>query len=202
MSSLKLYHGAGANFSTFRQEFARSQNDHYGGGLAYLTTSRDIAVGYAKSSAKRTKGDPIVYFLEANFKKVFDIDATFTGKELLKFLPSDVETFARGAGLIKFSTNVYEVKAKLKDGRIALTGKQVFDGLTKIFNGATAKARDFLIKLGYDSLRYNGGLNMMTAAHDVYIAYNARSLRIISRDNLNQKEPSFADIALGKLQTT
>lgn len=192
---IKLFHGAGALFSKFRQEFSRSPNDHYGGGLAYLTTDEKIARGYATSSAKRTKSDPIIYLVEANFKKVFDIDETFTGKEMKEFLPKDIDGFARSAKIAKFSSDgssLMLAKSKLRDGTIELTGRQIYDGLSGVNNNQTSKVRDIFISMGYDALRYNGGLNMMTTSHDVYIAYKATTLKILSSENMNKKE-SFKD---------
>lgn len=192
---MKLYHGAPTNFDSFRQEFSRSPNDYYGGGLAYLTTSFDVATTYAKAGLKRQTGagtDPIVYTVEANFKKTFDVDSVIKGEDLLDFIPKGkVDEFARGAGLIKFSDSPYEVKARLLGGRIELTGDQIFKGLDKALGGSS-KVRDYLIKMGYDSLRYNGGANMsMATRHDVYIAYKASTLRIVDKTPLELTFKSF-----------
>jgi len=192
---MKLYHGSPLDFDHFRQELSRSPNDYYGGGLAYLTTSFDVAVTYAKAGMKRQTGaglEPTVYTIDANFKKTFDVDMEITGDDLVDFIPSQkVDEFARGAGLIKFSDSPYEVKAKLTSGRLKISGDQIFKGLDKALGGS-AKARDYLIKMGYDSLRYNGGANMsMATRHDVYIAYKASTLRIVDKTPL---ETTFKNI--------
>jgi hypothetical protein len=40
------------------------------------------------------------------------------------------------------------------------------------------KAREYLIKMGFDGLRYNGGVNMNAKKHDVFLAYKATSISI------------------------
>lgn len=197
---MNLYHGSPRNFDQFSQEFSRSANDNFGGGLAYLTTSKDVAKVYAKAGLKRTLKDgasPIVYSVKTNFKKVFDVDDEFEGNELKKFLPKDLDKFARAAGLIKFSDSPYLVKSKLSNGTIKVSGDQIFKGLDKVLGGS-AKARDQIIRLGYDSLRYNGNAGSSIAPdHDVYIAYKASSLKIISKSPLDESESlSFREFLL------
>jgi hypothetical protein len=66
----------------------------------------------------------------------------------------------------------------LKSGDLSLTGDEVFKGLSRGMVN-TAKARQKLIDLGYDGLRYNGGKNMqMATEHDVYLAYDAGDIQI------------------------
>ena len=46
----------------------------------------------------------------------------------------------------------------------------------------TAKARKRLEELGYDALRYNGGVNMsMAKKHNVYLTYKAANAAIKQR---------------------
>ena len=79
---------------------------------------------------------------------------------------------------MKAGVDKYSVMAKLKSGNLELTGEEVFKGLSRGMVN-TAKARQKLISLGYDGLRYNGGVNMnMATKHDVYLAYNANDIRI------------------------
>lgn len=182
-----VYHGSGSRFSKFEQSKARIANDFYGGGVAYFTDDLGVGITYAKSMAKKTKEDPIVYTVKLKLNKIFDVDAVFTGKELIDILPSDIEDFARGAGLLGLNSDKYKVLADLKSGKVKLTGDQVFKGLSKGMN-TTAKARQHLINNGYDGLRYNGGVNMgMAKKHNVYLAYDAKDIEIIKRQVVRAK---------------
>lgn len=171
------YHGSGKHFTSFDQKHARLKNDYYGGGIGYFSSNHDVAKTYAKSMSKETK-TPHVYHTKIKMKKVFDVDHKFSGDKLKHVLPDDHDSFARGAGLMKLGVDKYKVLHDLKHGKSELSGHQVFKGLSKGMND-TAKARDHLIKKGYDGLRYNGGENMnMATKHDVYIPYNAKSIKI------------------------
>lgn len=174
-----MFHGSGSEFKKFEQSKARIPNDFYGGGVAYFTDNFDVAVTYAKSMAKKSKGDPIVYTVSTKFRKLFDISHIFTGSDLKNILPTDIEAFARGAGLLGFKVdNKYKVLGDLKAGKAILTGDQVFKGLSKGMN-TTAKAREHLISKGYDGLRYDGGVNMgMATKHNVYLSYKASNISI------------------------
>lgn len=175
---LKVYHGTNATFSKFDQGKARITNDLYGGGVAYFTANTDIAYNYAKSMAKSKGGQKQVYEVELNVNKLFDVNHIFTGKELTQFFtPKTSEEFARGAGLLSYGVDKYGVLIDLESGKLKLTGDQVFHGLSKGMN-STAKAREKLISLKYDTLRYNGGVNMNATRHDVYIAYKAENITI------------------------
>lgn len=174
-----LYHGSNALFKKFDQGKARIVNDFYGGGVAYFTSSKDVAKTYANAMVKAKGGEKYIYEVNVNISKIFDVDDTFTGKELTKFFnPKDAEDFARGAGLMKAGSDRYDVLSKIKEGEYKLTGDEVFKGLSKGMS-LTARARQKLIDLGYDGLRYNGGLNMQAATkHDVYLVYNADDIHI------------------------
>lgn len=180
----KVYHGSGSRFKEFSQSKARIPNDFYGGGIAYFTSDLKVAITYAKSMAKKSKGEPLIYTTEIKIRKLFDVDDIFTEKTLTDILPDDIEGFARGAGLLKLNSDQYVVMGNLKAGKVKLTGDQVFKGLSKGMN-TTAKAREHLIKKGYDGLRYNGGLNMgMATKHDVYLIYNVKNVKILKRSKL------------------
>lgn len=160
-----LYHGSNVIFKKFDLAKARISQDNYGGGV-YLTDDKSAGMVYAKSMAKKF-GEPLIYTVTANFKKTFDVDYEFTGKNLIQILPPDIERFARAANLLTFNTDKFEVLDSLKSGKMILTGDQIFKGLSSGMNNTT-KAKDTLIKLGYDSIRYNGNLGK----HHVYIAFN------------------------------
>ena len=155
----------------------------YGGGVAYFTDTLKVAHTYAKSMAKKYKGEPFVLEVNLTTRNIFDVDDEFTGKELIKFFKTrkDIEEFCRGAGLLKSGVDKYAAMASVELGNITLTGDQVFRGLSSGMN-QTAKAREKLIKLGYDTLRYNGGENMnMAIKHNVYIAYNNSNISIVEK---------------------
>lgn len=177
--SMTVYHGSNALFKKFEQNKARIFNDFYGGGVAYFTSDKKVASTYATSMKRKYGGDRYVYEVDLTLTKIFDVDHKFTGKELKQFFDDkDAEDFARGSGLLKAGVDKYSVLTKLKEGTIEMTGEQVFKGLSRGMVN-TAKARQKLISLGYDGLRYNGGVNMnMTTKHDVYLAYNADDVRI------------------------
>lgn len=192
MTTITLFHGTNLAFEQFDQRFARAQNDYYGGGIAYLTTSEKVARGYAEARYTQYKGVRLVYKVEFTYNKLFDVDDTFSGKELQKLVNVDKnnwEQFARSAGLLNSeflrSRNMdrLDVRGDLLDGTLELSGNQVFEGMSK---GKTVqdKARDKLISLGYDSLRYNGGEQTISrnfGKHDVYIAYKASNMKILSK---------------------
>lgn len=178
--NIKAYHGTNARFDHFDRTKARIRNDLYGGGIAYFTDSLEIAKSYARVMSKK-EGIPIVYEVNLNFKKTFDVDQDFTGEELKKFVfVPNVEDFARGARLMS-SGNRIRTMSDLKNGSMHLNGDQVFRGMSKGMQ-QTAFARKNLEKMGYDSLRYNGGLMEMSAIkHNVYLAYDPRSITIRER---------------------
>jgi len=181
-SKLTLYHGTNSNFNQFSSEKSRVANDFFGGGVAYLADSKGVALTYAKSMTRIKKsGEPIIMTVGVNFRKVFDIDSDFTGKELISLLPDNLETFARGAGLLKLGVDKYQLLNNLKNGRITLTGKQIFMGLSQGMS-KTSLARDFLISKGYDALKYNG-LDTSNN-HSVYIAYDNDDLKILKKEKL------------------
>ena len=45
--SLKVFHGTGKDFDQFSSDFARVEEDYYGGGVAYFTDNKEVAFGYA-----------------------------------------------------------------------------------------------------------------------------------------------------------
>lgn len=183
-----VFHGSGSKFRKFEQSKARILNDFYGGGVAYFTDNREVARTYAKSMAKKKKSDPIIYTVQLNLKKVFDVNDVFTGKDLIKILPDNVDKFARGAGLLNWKSDQYKVIGDLKSGKMKLTGDQVFKGLSQGMN-QTATARKHLMSLGYDGLRYNGGDNMgMATKHNVYLVYDASDIEIQQRQLVVSKK--------------
>ena len=186
----KVYHGSGSLFDRFEQSKARLANDFYGGGVAYFTDNYDVAITYARSMAKKTQGDPIIYTVELKLDRVFDVDHEFIGQELKDILPKKLDDFLRGAGLMTLNSDPYLTMTRLSMGKMSLTGDQIFKGLSKGMN-ATAVARDYLIEKGYDGLRYNGGVNMgMATRHNVYLAYDADDITIVDRKNLATAESS------------
>lgn len=184
----KVYHGSGTVFDKFDQRKARVANDFYGGGVAYFTDNVKVAIQYAKSMAKTAKtGTPFVYTCDLNLRNVFDVDEQFTGKKLQQILPKDIETFARGAGMLGWDKDKYKIIGDLKAGKATLSGDEVFKGLSSGMN-QTAAARQYLMDKGYDGLRYNGGLNMnMHTKHNVYLAYYAKSIKIDKRQKVVKK---------------
>ena len=177
------YHGTDKNFDKFNQGAARIVNDHMGGGVGYFTSNPDVAKTYARSMARKNESNnPQLYHTNLNMKNVFDVDHDFTGDKLKHVLPSDVEGFARGAGLLKVGQDKYTTLNKLRDGELNLKGHEVFKGLSR--GGVdTARAREHLISKGYDGMRYNGGLNMnMDTRHDVYMPYHPDAITINKRE--------------------
>lgn len=180
---MKLYHGTNQNFDHFSQDKARILNDYYGGGVAYFTDNFDIAKTYGRSMSKSKGGNIYVFEVSLSIRKLFDVDYVFTGAELKKFFRSrsEIEPFARGAGMLKYGVDKYQVIATLESGAVELSGDQVFKGLSAGMTN-TAKARQKLMKLGYDTLRYNGGANMATAVrHNVYISFISQNILITEK---------------------
>jgi hypothetical protein len=196
-----LYHGSNSLFNKFDQGKARIVNDFYGGGVAYFTSSKDVAKTYANAMVKAKGGTKYIYEVEVNISKIFDVNDTFTGKELTKFFTDkEAEDFARGAGLMKAGTDRYDVLSKIKSGEYKLTGDEVFKGMSKGMT-FTARARLKLIALGYDGLRYNGGLNMQAATkHDVYLVYNASDIHIKKIVKVNDTISSSGKIITESMQ--
>jgi hypothetical protein len=178
---ITAYHGTNVKFSRFDRARARISNDNFGGGI-YLADDIRVAKQYANAMAKKYGGERIIYKINANMQKIFDVDAEFTGKPLLKLIQgNNLEAFARYAGLLSLGVDKFKVLSGLKDGSATLYGSQIFRGLS---HGMvqTAKARDRLEKLGYDGLRYNGGnVQLGATAFNAYIAYNVMDLKIQQR---------------------
>jgi len=179
--NINAFHGSGRLFDKFDQGQARLQNDYYGGGVGYFTDNKNVAGTYARNMARSQKTNtPHVYNTSLSMNNVFDVDHQFSGDKLKHILPhpKDHENFARSAGLLTADgPDKYTVLARLASGNMSLSGDQVFKGLS---NGMTntAKARNHLMRKGYDGLRYNGGVNMDSEPHNVYIPYNANSINI------------------------
>jgi hypothetical protein len=176
----KAFHGTNGRFGKFEQSKARIANDLYGGGVAYFTDTLDIAKSYASSMARRLGGEKYIYEVELDIKRMFDVDTIYTGKILLDMIGNDFDTFARGAKLFRAGDDRLEVISKLKSGQMNLNGDQVFRGMS---NGMvnTKAAREKLIRLGFDGLRYNGGVQMGGNRHSVYLAYKAEGIVIKDR---------------------
>lgn len=186
---LEVFHGTCSFFDRFEQTNSRVVNDFYGGGVAYFTDDRNIAKKYASSMSKvKNVNSRIVYTVKLSLKRTFDVDKVFTGKELLGFYkPSESEKFARDAGLLKFGVDKFQVIADLKTGNIKLRGDEIFRGLS-LGMIKTKNAREKLISLGFDSLRYNGNQNKLSEKnHNVYLVYNSNDITITDRTLLINK---------------
>jgi hypothetical protein len=194
VGQMMLYHGTNVNFDRFSQDKARIINDFFGGGVAYFTDDIDVALTYAKSMVRSKGGEKLVYEVRFRADNIFDVDHTFSGDEIKRLFKNDkeVEEFARGAGMMKYGVDKYNIISNVALGHVQLRGEEVFKGLSLGMN-KTAKAREKLIKLGYDSLRYNGGINMGAKRHSVYIAYKASNISIMKKymfdaqDNMYQR---------------
>lgn len=182
MAIIKAFHGTSVVFEKFDQSKARILNDFYGGGVAYFTENQDVALAYAQAMAKKFKTNSlVVYDVDLNIKKLFNVNDRFTGANLINFIKNtSVEDFARGAGLLRAGVDKYQIIADLKAGTANLSGDEVFKGLSRgMIN--TANARETIKKLGYTALRYNGGINMQDVSkikHSVYIMYYANDIKI------------------------
>jgi len=177
---LVAYHGSNGRFNKFDQSKSRIENDLYGGGVAYFTDSVDIAKSYAAYMARRNGGDKVIYKVILKMNKIFDVDKLYRGSELLQMIGNNFEQFARAAKLLRLGVDKLQLLSRLKSGEMALSGDQVFKGMS---NGMinTKVARERLVKLGFDGLRYNGGVQMGGSRHNVYLAYNASQIDITDR---------------------
>lgn len=177
-----VYHGTNELIDRFDQSKSRVINDYYGGGVAYFTESLESAHTYANGAYKRkNKGERYVYVAQLSAKKIFDVDDTFTGKDLQKFFQkrTDVELLARGAGLLTPKEDKYVTIGKLEAGEMELTGDQIFKGLSKGMN-FTSKVTEFLKTMNYDTLRYNAG-GYGIPKHSIYIAYDSSNIKIVEQ---------------------
>jgi hypothetical protein len=191
--TFRVWHGSNKKFERFTDKTKRIANDFFGGGVAYTTDDKNIAINYARSMARNYGGSEILYELKVIFQKIFDVDEIFTGEKLKQFFNYiKVEAFARGASLLKLGTDTYKVLSDLKNGIIQLSGHDVFRGLSRGMNNSAA-AEAILKKLGYDGLRYNGGANMSGSRHNVYIAYNPDSIQILNKFQINRRVPALAE---------
>ena len=177
---IDVFHGTNQLFDKFDHRKARIVNDFYGGGVAYFTDNKEVAWTYAKSMQKKNGGEQYLYYCSIRLNKIFDVDKKFTGDDLIKMVKAhgNTEEFALGSKQLKFGMDKYIVINKLNEGRLILTGDIVFKGLSRGMVN-TKKAREIITSLGYDGLRYNGGVNMgMATKHNVYLVYNASSISI------------------------
>jgi hypothetical protein len=112
--------------------------------------------------------------------RIFDVDHVWAGQELKDILPKgkELDRFVRGTDLASGGKDPFMVAAQLELGQTKLTGDQIFKGLSSGMVNTKA-AREYLMDKGYDSLRYNGGLNMnMREKHNVYCPYKASAIKI------------------------
>ena len=202
-----VYHGSNKKFDKFSEKAKRIANDFYGGGIAYTTTDKNVALTYSRAMTYRYGGEEYLYEIQLDLKNLFDVDTVFTGEELKAFLKYiKPEDFARSAGLLGPSEDKYSVLSKLSAGNLSLTGKQVFKGLSKGLVDSSG-AESILKRMGYDSLRYNGGDNMGTGKHDVYIPYYENQIKIrkvfkVQRKAVNEEigHLSFARATLPQIR--
>lgn len=193
MKSLVAYHGTNKRFSQFDETKARIVNDFYGGGIAYFTDTVDVAKSYAASMFRKFGGERYVYEVDLRLSKTFDVDDKFRGYELVKLIGNKVEDFARGAKLLNINSDRLKVLRELREGAIELTGEQVFRGISQGMT-KTAEAKNRLDRLGYDSLRYNGGDHMgVSQKHNVYLAYHKNSITIKNRYIISNKPVALAE---------
>lgn len=189
MQTINAYHGTATAFDRFDQSFARVRNDHFGGGVAYFTDNKSVAIQYAEAMYKMAKhkvsfAAKLVYNIRLKFSKLFDIKMIFTGKELTKLISgTNLELFARNAGLLKLGTDKYDVFEGLKTGNTGLTGEQVFLGLSE-HQQKTEKARTILKKNGYDGLKYYGAKIFGSIPHTIYLPYNQSQITIQNIETL------------------
>jgi hypothetical protein len=183
IKNLKVWHGSNATFDKFEQSKSRIVNDFFGGGVAYFTDNKEVAIQYAKGMSKKS-GSPTIYECQISLSNYFDVDTIFSGETLVKFVNFvGAEQFARNAGLLKYGENAIRTIRKLKSGEIELNGEQVFKGMSATIS--TARARETLISFGYDGLRYNGGVNMqMQKKHDVYLPYDVSSIKMLGKQEV------------------
>ena len=172
-----VYHGSNKFFTKFDfSNTPRVNNDYYGGPV-YFTDTVPIAQTYAQAMVRRYGGNKIIYHVLLDLNNVFDVDDKFSGDELKKFVGKNSEQFARGARLLNYGVDKYNVLAKLESGSEILTGDQVFRGLSGgMIN--SSRAREKLKRLGYDGLRSNGGANMGGGRHNVYLVYYPKDIKI------------------------
>lgn len=184
---LHLYHGTGHLFRKFDPGKARTRNDYYGGGAAYLTDNPVVASGYANAGRRKT-GNGYIYKVKTDLKNVFDTTKMHPGESVAKMLPDDVESFARSAGLLKYGTNKHQVIANLKAGKTPMSGDDIFKGLSR--DGQTHKAREHLKKLGFDGLKHVGGMIAKGRKHNVYIPYSSDDIKIDKILRIKKKNES------------
>lgn len=199
MTQLIVYHGSNKRFDKFSPKAKRVSNDFFGGGVAYTTDDKNIALTYSRAMTYRYGGEEYLYQIKLDLKNIFDVDYVFTGKELTVFLKYiKPEEFLRGAGLLTPGEDKYAMISKLELGNLILNGKDVFRGISKGFVNSSG-AETILKKMGYDGLRYNGGENMHGGHHNVYIPYYEKSIKIEKTFKVQRKRPINEDTGIGHM---
>lgn len=185
---IDAFHGSNIRFKEFSVKAKRVPNDFFGGGVAYFTDDKKVALTYSRAMTYRYGGEEHLYAVQLNMRNVFDVDKIFSGEELKAFFKYiKVEEFARGAGLLKAGgEEKYTVLAKLSGGHMELSGKDIFRGLSSGMVNSS-KAEDILKKMGFDGLRYNGGDNMGAGKHNVYLPYYISGIKIVNVFKVNRK---------------
>jgi hypothetical protein len=185
---INVFHGSNARFKEFSVKAKRVPNDFFGGGIAYFTDDKKVALTYSRAMTYRYGGEEHLYAVQLNMHNVFDVDKIFSGNELTPFFKYiKVEEFARGAGLLKAGgEDKYSVLGKLSSGHMELSGKDIFRGLSSGMVHSS-KAEDILKKMGFDGLRYNGGDNMGAGKHNVYLPYYSSGIKITNVFKVNRK---------------
>ncbi len=176
MTSIVAYHGTNQVFEEFKSSYGRVTNDYYGGGVAYCTDEINVARQYARSAAKRG-GKEVIYRVRLNLGKTFDVNHEYKGNALLRLIGSDIEGFARSAGLLPYGVDKFKVINDIRSGETPLKGDVIFKGLSRGMVN-TVKAREALKHNGFTSLRYNPVQHSQRLRHSVWIMYNERDIDI------------------------
>lgn len=177
-----LFHG-GIDFDgEFRQDMSRSPNDYFGGGVAYFTDNHEVALKYAKNAGKRSGKLPVVYNVKLTIKNNFDVDKKYNSELFLDSI-KDLDKFIRNSSIGEYNDPIYVTKQKLKSG-IEITGKSIFKGLSNNHQNS-GRAREILIDLGFDGLRYTGDEDSMNP-YNVWLPYNSDQVSIVKKDFIDR----------------
>jgi hypothetical protein len=198
-----VYHGTGAEFSTFKKpdvDWIRT----FGAGI-YFTEDVGIANEYTQYAKREGKGDQShVIKAYLNVRHPLDGDAPVSRVAIERI----IETFGQYVlerknqdNGVKAGMNALEAGRQwlgyLIEGNTGLTGTQLWNGFSRDvwdMSDGTMSANDVLARAGYDGITYIGGdiVDGGSHSHRAWIAFEPNQIKAI--DNQGTFNPDDDDI--------
>lgn len=180
---MKLYHGSNIpdlDFTDPEQSVVPESHREYGDALAYFTDCQDSAIRYATSMTATEGGKACVYSAYINTGECFDLDAYYTTDRLVEIIDGiDLRLFGKGLGILNSYSDEYAMISSLRYGKLKLTGKEIFKGLSFALESPSA-ALYHIVDLGYDCVKFKCS-NIGMKPHTIYLVDDAEKIQLIDK---------------------